>query len=114
MSKHMPVCVGVLGAILSFVWLYVERLMGITLFAAMLRSAILTLADTLFGGREAGFFLALPVTMLYGLAAGVIAALLCRAALSRINRRDPHAPHQPKWVLESMGFDAGHPVHYEA
>jgi NhaP-type Na+/H+ or K+/H+ antiporter len=70
--------------------------MGITLFTAMLRSAILTLADTLFGGPEGGFFLALPVTMLYGLVVGGAAALLCRVALSRINRRDPHETHQPK------------------
>jgi hypothetical protein len=95
MNKHLPIWVGVLGAVLSLSWLYFEHLMGIKFLTAILRSTILTLADLLSGGAEAGFFLTVPVIMCYALIAGMIAALLCRVLLSRSTRADPHEPRQP-------------------
>ena len=95
MNKHLPIWVGVLGVVLSLVWLYFEQLMGINFLTAILRSTILTLADVLFGGAEAGFFLTIPVILSYALIVGIIAALLCRVLISRSTRGDPHEPRQP-------------------
>lgn len=65
MRTFLPVWVGVASAILSVVWLFIERVMGISFVGPILDSIILMLAKLFFKSNEAGVVFASSPALLF-------------------------------------------------